>query len=45
MPDTLEQLKIDAAETRDRGMACDRLVLRAIGLGYGTRAIYFHRLR
>lgn len=37
MPDTLEQLKTDAAEIRERGMAPDRVVLRAIGLGYGTR--------
>lgn len=38
MPDSLEQLKTDAAETLARGMNCDRLVLRAIGLGIDTRA-------
>lgn len=37
MPDTLEQLKTDAADIRERGMAPDRIVLRAIGLGCDTR--------
>lgn len=39
MPDTVEQLQIDAKETLERGMACDRLVLRAIALGFNTRSM------
>lgn len=37
MPDSLEQLRADATDTIERGMAPDRIVLRAIGLGCDTR--------
>ena len=37
MADSLEQLLIDAKDIRARGMAPDRIVLRAIGLGCDTR--------